>query len=145
MLDEDLKVDLSEVKDPAQTGVLVATRRLTDESWQAFRPGELIVFKDGQIVYSSHRQPQGHQARLGLSPEALSILRLLRASTHGVRLSRIARDLDKTETAVKQCLHVLLCSAYIQQNSLDTVEWHHGNATFFTIKSKRNEIDDLIR
>ncbi len=55
LLDEDLEINLAHEKDPNQTGFIIATNRLTDESWQAFRFGELIVFKDGEMVYSSIR------------------------------------------------------------------------------------------
>ncbi|MCD6380902.1 MAG: class II glutamine amidotransferase [Candidatus Odinarchaeota archaeon] len=51
LLDDDYRVDLSEEKDPSQRGYIVATHPLTDEEWEKFSPGELIVFKDGDIVF----------------------------------------------------------------------------------------------
>lgn len=53
LLDEDWEIDLSEQKDPSQRGYIIATRDLTNESWESFQPGELKVFKDGEIIYSS--------------------------------------------------------------------------------------------
>lgn len=51
LLDEDWEIDLAEEKDPNQSGFIVATNKLTDESWTTFHRRELIVFKDGQIIY----------------------------------------------------------------------------------------------
>ena len=41
--------------DDASTGYVIVTRALTDESWTEFEPGELIVFKEGSIVYPQSR------------------------------------------------------------------------------------------
>ena len=38
-----------------QTGYVIVTRALTDDAWVEFSPGELIVFKDGEIIYPSSR------------------------------------------------------------------------------------------
>lgn len=53
--DIDWKVDLKERKDSNKTGFIIATKPLTYESWKKFNKGELIVFKDGKMIYSSHR------------------------------------------------------------------------------------------
>ncbi|ADI73099.1 glutamine amidotransferase class-II [Methanohalobium evestigatum Z-7303] len=53
--DEELKIKLDEEKYDDQTGYVVATKRLTNEYWESFEPGELIVFKDGEIIYSNKR------------------------------------------------------------------------------------------
>ena len=37
-------------------GYIIVTRQLTGENWVEFENGELIVFKDGCIVYPSHRR-----------------------------------------------------------------------------------------
>jgi glutamine amidotransferase len=45
-------------KGPGERGYIVATKKLTNERWQEFKLGELIVFKDGEMVYSStDREP----------------------------------------------------------------------------------------
>ncbi len=54
--DEDWEINLAEEKRKEQTGYIVATKPLTDENWESFKPGELIVFKDGSMVYSNLRQ-----------------------------------------------------------------------------------------
>jgi glutamine amidotransferase len=54
--DIDWKVDLREEKNPNKTGYIIATKQLTNESWERFNKGELIVFEDGEMIYSSHRE-----------------------------------------------------------------------------------------
>ncbi|MHA1638350.1 MAG: class II glutamine amidotransferase, partial [Candidatus Thorarchaeota archaeon] len=39
----------------SQTGYIIVTRALTDDAWVEFNPGELIVFKDGEIVFPPSR------------------------------------------------------------------------------------------
>ena len=55
LLDEDWDINLTQEKDPAQTGFIIATRILTDEPWEDFKGGELFVCKDGKLVYSNCR------------------------------------------------------------------------------------------
>ena len=38
-----------------QSGYLISTRILSSEEWTEFKGGELIVFKDGHIVYPRTR------------------------------------------------------------------------------------------
>jgi glutamine amidotransferase len=50
--DEDWEADLGAVKCGSQQGYVIASRRLTDgETWEECRPGGLMVFRDGAIVY----------------------------------------------------------------------------------------------
>lgn len=52
--DEDWEADLREEKAPGQRGFVVASRRLTDgEKWTEFRPGSLMVFERGDVVYGA--------------------------------------------------------------------------------------------
>ena len=52
--DLDWEIDLKEEKATSQTGYIIATKRLTDEKWIEFKEGELIIFKNGKMIYSSH-------------------------------------------------------------------------------------------
>ncbi len=45
----------SDTKATPQTGYIISTRILTKESWNEFKNGELIVFREGEIVYPSDR------------------------------------------------------------------------------------------
>ncbi|NCY01350.1 MAG: hypothetical protein EBX36_00145 [Planctomycetia bacterium] len=52
--DEDWEADLGEEKAPDQKGFVIASRQLTDgEDWQEFRPGSLMVFERGDVVYGA--------------------------------------------------------------------------------------------
>ncbi len=55
LLDEDFEVNLPLEKNPEQEGFIIGTHQLTNEVWQSFEPGELIVFKEGKIEYSTMR------------------------------------------------------------------------------------------
>jgi glutamine amidotransferase len=52
-VDEDFEINLAEEKEETQRGFIIATKPLTDERWENFHPGELIVFRDGDIIFSS--------------------------------------------------------------------------------------------
>ena len=61
--DEDWEADLSEEKAPDQKGFVIATRKLTDgEDWRNFRPGSLMVFEKGNVVYGECRWAGRHGA-----------------------------------------------------------------------------------
>ena len=44
-------VDLSKVYPETSAGVVIATRPLTEERWELFAPGQLMVFKDGVQIF----------------------------------------------------------------------------------------------
>jgi len=45
-------IDLPSIYPPSVKGVLVATKPLTDEPWEAFKPGQLIVLRNGTPVFT---------------------------------------------------------------------------------------------
>ena len=55
--DEKLgRIDIhSDSKKTSQTGFIISTRILTKEQWTEFEGGELIVFKQGEIVFPTNR------------------------------------------------------------------------------------------
>ena len=144
LADKDWEIDLAEEKDPRQRGFIIATNRLTDEAWTSFHPGELIVFKNGEIIYSNLRSPSEIQPT-PLTPIELKILKILRTSPHRVSLRKIIELSEHSPQEVKISVHSLLCKGYIRQDSRDKVKWHHSTATFYTNPSKRKEIDKLIK
>jgi len=141
--DEDFEIDLPEEKEPSQKGFIIATRRLTDERWENFHPGELIVFKYGEIVFSSSER-DNESPQSSLDQKELNILKVLRQSPHRVSLIRIYQALNLPKDEVTPAIHSLLCKGFIKQDSRDRVKWDHDNATFYTTKSKREKIDRLI-
>ena len=136
LADEDFEVDLQELKEPGQRGYVVATRPLTDESWLSFTPGELIVFRDGIIVYRSS-MPE-------LSSEELEVLRCIRRSLHRISLRTISNKCSMHIDNTRRIIRKLLSKGLIRQDSRDRVNWNHENATFYTIKCMRNKIDQII-
>lgn len=145
LLDEDWEINLAEEKNPEQRGFIIATRRLTDESWKDFKFGELIVFKDGKMIYSSCRNVSKSVEKC-LTYTEKEILKILRASPHRLSLREIIENLGDTDTdKIKSQVHSLLCKGYIRQDSRDRVRWNHDNATFYTEPSRRKEIDEEIK
>lgn len=49
--DDDFCINLNKEKNPSQRGFIIATKPLTDENWKSFQPGELMVLKNGEIIY----------------------------------------------------------------------------------------------
>jgi len=150
LIDPDLKVELEEVdlakkKDPSQRGFIVATKGLTNEAWESFRFGELMVFRRGRIVYSNFRQVSGNRTTLPLIE--MEILKALRTSPHRLNFGEIImRSSYSSSKEVKECVHSLLCRGYIRQDRRDNkVKWNNDKATFYTDPSKRTEIDRLVR
>ncbi|WP_423792691.1 class II glutamine amidotransferase [Methanocaldococcus indicus] len=135
--DLDYEVNLGTVKNPNERGFIIATNPLTDEDWKSFKDGELIVFKNGEMIYSNKR----------LSDLELKILKILRESPHRVSLGDITNKIrglshkiiirDDVKIGIKS----LLDKGYIKQDSRDTVNWDNVKATFYTRKNKRDEID----
>jgi glutamine amidotransferase len=52
LIDEDFEINLAEEKRPSQKGFVIATEPLTNETWKDFAKGQLIVFKNGDIIFS---------------------------------------------------------------------------------------------
>jgi glutamine amidotransferase len=53
--DREMRVELA--GDFPNHGFVIATRPLNDRTWHDLHPGELIVFADGSVSFSSHRDP----------------------------------------------------------------------------------------
>ena len=141
--DEDFEINLSEKKDPSQKGFIIATRRLTDERWENFLPAELMVFKNGEIIFSSSGRDTESFFTLPQNIE-LNILKVLRQSPHRMSLKSIYQTLNLPKAEIIPAIHSLLCKGYINQDSRDKVKWVQDDATFYTEQSKREEIDGLI-
>lgn len=144
LADEDFEINLSEEKDPFQKGFIIATRKLTDERWENFHAGELIVFKNGDIIFSSSSR-NTEQFSTTVSENESNILRVLRQSPHRLSLRTICDNIGLSREELLPLIHALLCKGYIKQDSRDRVKWDQNDATFYTESSKRAEIDRLIR
>ena len=81
LVDEDAEFDLAKEKRLGQEGFIIATTSLTNEHWTPIKPGELIVLKDGCIVYSSHARRK-KQLSVEFSSEEIGVLKTLVRSPH---------------------------------------------------------------
>jgi len=122
---------------------IIATRPLTDERWDNFHPKELIIFRNGNIVFSSTGR-NANQILALVDENELKILRVLRRNPRRLTLKTIGENIDLSREKLKPLIHSLLCKGYIRQDSRDRVKWNHDNASFYTEPSKREEIDGLI-
>jgi glutamine amidotransferase len=48
-----LTIDLAEIIDPDEQGYLLASEPLSDENWISFKPGQLLVFFEGNPIFMS--------------------------------------------------------------------------------------------
>jgi glutamine amidotransferase len=49
-------IDLAEIIDPEERGYLVASEPLSDENWISFKPGQLLVFFEGNAIFMSESE-----------------------------------------------------------------------------------------
>lgn len=146
LMDEDWDINLEELKDPNEKGYIVATHPLTDEQWLSFLPGELIVFKNGIMVYSSHREALKDEEGV-LSNTELAILKVLRNSPQRVSHREIREKLkdEMSHVELKYALRSLLAKEYIKQDRRDSVKWDQDSATFYTTPEKRVDVDRILK
>ena len=142
LLDEDWEVNLAEEKDPRQEGYIVATRPLTNEEWQPLEFGEMVVFKDGKMVFPRFKRIR--PGRTVFNEVEEEVLRVLRSHKHRVPLREIIASLEYPEEEVRHAVRSLLCRGYIKQDSRDSVDWNHPDATFYTRRNRRALIDRVL-
>ena len=140
--DDDYDIDLGDIKCKYEEGFIIATNPLTNENWKSFEEGELMVFKNGEMIYSNNR----------LTDLELKILKILRCSSHRVSLEKIIENLNclsqnirYDDSVVRIGIRSLLDNGYIKQDGRDSVDWDDLEATFYTRKPKRAEIDRMLR
>lgn len=79
LIDLDVEVDFSTVTMPEDRVAVITTEPLTDnEHWQAYRPGELILFQDGQPTHHALT----HVARLTREAADPSLKRITKADQY---------------------------------------------------------------
>lgn len=142
MADEDFDIELGDEKDQSQKGFVIATKPLTNEQWVSFPRGELAVFHNGEIIYSS-------TGMLNIDSNNSSdikknILRLVRKSPHRVSLEQIVAvlgiQLDQARTAILS----LIGEGFLRQDGRDRVPADNSQATYYTETSKRQKIDEIL-
>lgn len=79
LVDLDVEVDFSTLTTEHCRVAVITTEPLTDnEAWQSFRPGELLMFKDGQML----QQQQTTVQRLIREQQDPSLIRVTAADQH---------------------------------------------------------------
>lgn len=79
LIDVDVEIDFSTVTTPEDRVAVITTEPLTEnESWQAYQPGEMIVFKDGKI----EQRIQTNVARLLREQKDPSLIRRTQADMY---------------------------------------------------------------
>jgi len=121
-----LEVDLSDIKEPYESGYIIATRPLTNENWIKMHRGELLVFKDGKII-----------------PE-LNILKTLTYSPHRLSIKNIYEETNLPYNETVSIIYYLKEFGYIRQDSRDNVSWDNEHATYYTHPNKRDKIRKLV-
>jgi glutamine amidotransferase len=48
-----LTINLAEVVDPDERGYIAATEPLSDEDWKRAKPGQLLIFSEGNSIFNS--------------------------------------------------------------------------------------------
>jgi glutamine amidotransferase len=48
-----LRINLAEVRNPEDRGYIVASKPLSDENWSRVKPGQLLVFSEGNSIFTS--------------------------------------------------------------------------------------------
>lgn len=138
--DDDWEIDLAKEKRDEQKGYIIATRPLTNEKWKAFKKGDLMVFKRGQIIYSYTGDYDDSPG--DLSEAEIAVLRILRDSPHRLSLRDIISGLPFSDGEVKSSVRSLLDACYIKQDSRDSVDAMNDDATFIQTRRKgRRSID----
>lgn len=140
-LDEDIEVDFSVHKDPDQTGFVIATSPLTDEDWTNFEGGELIVFKNGEKVYSSSNIVTQTQSKI--NDLDIVVLGHIRAQPNRISVKSIGQNLKMSNSIVKKSIKILKTEGWVRQDSRDIESWDSDNASYYTHRNKREEIDIL--
>lgn len=142
LIDKDYSIDLRLEKNPEQRGYIIATRALTSgENWINFEPGELKVFNDGQLIFPVVTH---FNTILELTKEDVLILKIIRESEHKLKISMIIEETNLSKNMVINSIRKLKEKLYIKQDSRDVVQWNDLDASYYTIKRKRTEIDNLI-
>ena len=139
--DLDWEIDLNLTKSEDEKGYVIATYPLTNENWETFSDGELLILRDGEIIYRSHRP-----AKFRVSEIDLDILKIIRLSRHRVSLKIIMDKLSGKYSSdeIKHHVGLLLSHGYIRQDNRDVVRWDKPMATFYTNPRKRQYIDSLL-
>jgi len=132
-------VNLDAEKDPNQEGFIIATidrtGKPTDESWEAFKGGELQVFENGKKIYP-YRTPT-------TEGEEIMVLRFIRGSSSRVLIEEISNGTVLSTPRSIEVTKKLFEKGLIRRSPRNLQ--FDNNAYYCTTENKRDEIDELIK
>lgn len=134
--DNDIEVNLQEIKGLDETGAIVATNPLTKEFWPRICQGTLMVFCGGKQIFSACKN--------SLEEKILHTLHTIRTSQHRVSVFVIADTIEIELSEVHKVLKPLIDEGLIRQDRRESSEPFESCSTYYTIRSKRDEIDQLL-
>ncbi|MGB4311782.1 MAG: class II glutamine amidotransferase [Natronincolaceae bacterium] len=137
LVDADVEINFKETKEPGERGVVVATAPLTDETWQDIVPGTLVVFREGEQVFPIHDE--------NLDEKILHALYKIRTSPHRVDVFAISNTVGIRLNRVQNVLQPLIDEGLIKQDSRDSGGPFEPYSTYYTVRAKREEIDQLLQ
>lgn len=139
LIDADVEINFKETKEPGERGVVVATAPLTDETWQDIVPGTLIVFLGGKQVF-----PVNEEDEEDLEEKILLALHRIRTSPSRVCVFVIASTVGMKLDEAHKVLQPLIDEGLIKQDSRDQDGPFDPHSTYYTVRAKREEIDQLL-
>ncbi len=80
-----------------------------------------------------------------LNETQLHVLRLIRTSPSRVSINKISEILLYSKDEVTSAIKILQDKKFIRQDNRDNVDWNHEQATYFTVPTKRNQIQNLLQ
>ncbi|MBP8818983.1 MAG: class II glutamine amidotransferase [Syntrophomonadaceae bacterium] len=135
--DEDFEIDLDSMKSPDEKGCIIATIPLTrGEEWMPLTPGHLTVFHKGEKVFPVRNEVSDEEIMLAL--------RCIRMAPNRVDVFSIGNTVGRKLNNIAPLIDELKGRGYIKQDSRDTEGPYSPVSTYYTVPSKRQEIDALL-
>ena len=99
-------------------------------------PGTLIVFREGKQVFPIHEE--------NLEEKILHALYKIRTSLHRVDVFTISNTVGMRLNEIQNVLQPLIDKGLIKQDSRDRGGPFEPHSTYYTVRAKREEIDQLV-
>lgn len=80
-----------------------------------------------------------------LNEAQLHILRFIRTSPFRVSVRKLCDVLLYSKDDVTSALQILIAKRLVRQDDRDDVSWNHEKATYFTVSTMRQKIDNLLQ
>lgn len=146
---DDYEIILEE-RAPDETDVLVSTIPLSGENeWKEMKPGELMVIKDGQRLYSHFLPPkEAVSSDIDYSPlrdaNDYRILKTIKESPHRISIDSLSQLTGLSIEEVIITIYWLRRKNLVRQDRRDTVYWNRWEATYFTNPFQRGLIQNYL-